>query len=242
MRKNDYLNQLFDKWIDDSKQTIFPFNIFVEDGIVDENCFEGRKILFALKDLHLNKEAREIYQEQGRINMREHVFDKDDWRTWNPIALWTKFLLNDSSAPFEEEINDMSSLRKSYLSHIAFINLKKEAGDSSVPDKCVLCYAKIHSKEIRKEIEIIEPELIIACSAVVYEALRTYVFPKECKKEDHISLCEKMTRYGHYFNAGNEVKPIWVVQYCHPTNRGRGACTKEEHCNNMRVIRQLLLK
>lgn len=226
-----------------------PFSVFVEDGIVDENQYCGRKILFILKDLHLDEKNRAQYEQQGYIDMRTHVCDKEDWRTWNPIAMWSKALLEDnikSYADASPELADKQAIRDAYLSRIAFMNLKKEAGYAYASDDCILHYAEEDARFIRQQIKLIDPDLIIACGAVVFDAIRTHIFNTQDSNyflKNHLNA--KMYDYGDTFDIAAEIgkeKPLYIVKYRHPVDFGRGACTAEEHFENMITIREYVFK
>ena len=56
------------------------------------------------------------------------------------------------------------------------MNLKKEAGKSSVANECVYCYSEKDLQHIIEEIRIIDPDIIIACGTAVFAALDKIVF------------------------------------------------------------------
>ena len=237
MQKTNELNALYEMWIGAYEQKGEKFEVFVKDGIVNETEFpkDGIKVLFALKDLHLDEKGREFYKDV--IDMRKHVCDPGDGKTWNPIARWSNALLNA-----DVKFNDITDKQKrELLNRIAFINLKKEAGYQSVPDKCVTCYAKRDWEYILEEIRIINPNVIIAGGRVVFDALREFVFGNPPLEASKITLNKKMLEYGKVFNAGTKEKPLYVVEYYHPTKFGRGSCNREEHHNNMLEIRKYIL-
>lgn len=72
------LDELFEIWKQEGgvRET---FEVFCEDGIIDARRFHKRRILFVLKDLHLEDKGK--YLQLGKIDMRKHVCEKEDWRT-----------------------------------------------------------------------------------------------------------------------------------------------------------------
>lgn len=241
------VEELFERWKTEGAVGK-SFNVFCKDGIVDEFQFDKRRILFVLKDVHLGEQSRAFYEQQGEIDMRTEVCGIGEGRTWNPVALWAKALIDDDVKPFaaiSAELSDKQQLRDIYLKKIAFLNLKKEAGDASVSNQCVRHYAKADAVFLRQQIKIINPDIIIACSAVVFEAMKECAFENaEVDDTIKITLNSKMSNYGNVFDIGPLIgrnRPLYVVKYCHPNNRGSGSCTYEEHYDNMLHIRELLI-
>ena len=72
------LDELFEIWKQEGgvRET---FEVFCEDGIIDARRFHKRRILFVRKDLHLEDKGK--YLQLGKIDMRKHVCEKEDWRT-----------------------------------------------------------------------------------------------------------------------------------------------------------------
>lgn len=224
MEKTQELEKLFDKW-----STTHKFEVFCKDGIVDEKTFNQAetKILFVLKDLHLKYDV-EKYKEIGYIDMREFV--STEGGMWKTVEAWAEPFFDDAS-------------KEGILKKVAFLNLKKEHGEASVSDKCVLCYSKRDSDFIKKQIKIINPDIVIACSNAVYNGLKE-VFEIQEEQEDSvfkkIVFNDKMSDYGEYFDVGsllNIDKQINVVHYRHPSMGNRQG-TKEEHQENMLKIRE----
>lgn len=238
------LEKLFEEWHKDEN---LPIDIFCEDGIIDTNlygCNNSPKILFVLKDAHLDDICQTKLKQNNEnvVNMREDVLLEGEGKTWNPLALWSTALIKSEQVGFNN-INVDINLRRETLPEIAFMNLKKEGGGPQVSDKCVKEYVCQHKDYIIREIELCDPDVIIACSKVVFESLSDIVFDMS-DDEQKVVFNEKMQSYGHYFDISNFLnkdKPVYVVEYRHPACSGASG-TYEEHYNNMLKIRKYLLE
>ena len=235
MTKTERLDELFTRW----KKTGFKgekFKVFCEDGIIDEETYndEAIKVLFVLKDVNNAKP-------EENVDLRKNLKKLEgEGRTWFPIARWTIALLD--AIAYSEEIDIMNSSKQhTHLKRAAVMNLKKEAGGAKVPDDCILCYADAHSKLIKEEVRIIKPDIIIACSSVIFEALQTKVFKVEKLEDTFVNkFNERMKSYGKCFDISSFIdckKPVYVVEYRHPNQAGTQG-TSKEHYENMLKIRE----
>ncbi len=208
--------------------------LFCEDGILDENFYDKSpfKILFALKDVN-NKKVNQLLEHEksadGKsIDMRRVFLETNEMeeKTWLPIFKWLSILL-DTSCPEK---------------YFAFINLKKDEGQGSISASTLNQYANRDADLIKQQIQIISPDVVISCGRDVFESLHKFVFPDCPIRNKEIQFNQKMNDYGRLFDAGDTEKPLYIIEYCHPTNRGHGACTLEEHCQNMIAIRNFIME
>lgn len=249
MDKTRELENLFKKWEENgSYSSKGQRGQFIKDGIVCLKRYEKSavKVLFVLKDT--NDANPQIYYERGICE--EVVLSDNSGASWNRISEWARALVLgeenflEANCLKKEEIDEedeKDGLRK-YFKKIAIMNLKKASGKGSIGYKELEPYVIKDVENIRKEIEIISPDVIIACSSDVFELLHKEVFKKERYSISPrvISLNNKMKDYGNYFDISSFLcskKPVYVIKYCHPNNRGRGNCSKEEHYENMLKIR-----
>ena len=239
--KNFNWEAFFNNW-----ETEFGFDIFCRDGIVDPTLYSSDsvpyKVLFVLKDVHIPDETKKAIREEKRIvDMRKEVFLEGEGKTWNPIALWAKALTEITPIPFED-VSSGITLRKETLPKVAFMNIKKDAGNASVSNECVLAYAREQSSNLIEEIRACSPDLVIACSkGDVFNILRDELFKVNCCEElPKIELNEKMHKFGHFFDISGFIgknDPVYLVEYRHPSQCGRQG-TNKEHYENMLKIRQ----
>lgn len=214
MEKTMMLDKLFDKWM-----AMHKFDVFCKDGIVDEKAYSEAeiKVLFILKDMHLKYDI-EKYKELGYVDMRMLV--PSEGGMWNAVESWAEAFFDS---------------KEEALTKIAFLNLKKEYGKETVSDCCIMHCSKRDKELIKEEIEIISPDVIIACSHIVYECLKDiFDTPEECTEK--FVFNDKMQGYGECFDIGalNSEKAVRVVHYRHPAMSG----AKEVHQENMRKIRK----
>lgn len=169
LTKTEQLNELFTEW----KENLYKNTNFSRDGINNEELYHAakHKILFIAKEPNNSHDSTwddKSYQEWWQ----EKLYRSFSLR----IAEWSYGLLNDFH-PFKEITEDK---RKDAIHTIAFMNIKKSGvkditnvsilnkGDGSRSD-----YSKLldlvqepnHRKYIIKQINIIEPEIIITSFA-----------------------------------------------------------------------------
>ena len=229
---------------------------FVPDGIVcNEKYGEGKfKVLFVLKDPNCGDliEERIIknpYSENGICD--EVLESKTSNRTWLPIAAWTRALLYDSEFCENKKIliedkeydNDIDGSKK-YFRRISIMNIKKAAGRGNINNEKVRDYGEKHREEIIKEIKMCDPDLIFACSPIVFDSLTQNVFQLKYKKETlkKVGLIKKYkhTEYGHCIELSKQLKmnkKVYLVEYRHPNQNCYSAI---ENYENMKRIKKFL--
>jgi hypothetical protein len=226
-------NALFAEW-----KKKYAISLFCKDGIIDKEKFESKgnlKVLFVLKDVHVDQRGRAHHQKNGFIDMRQYVTEDGEGKTWSPLGVWTMGLLTDIDE-YDYSL-DANAVRKEYLPHVAFLNIKKEAGEASVSNKTIIMHAKNQGCYIREQIKDINPDLIIACGDVVYESLTIHVFSDHIQEQklDFEGMPEK---YGECVYVEVNGKYIPIVHYRHPNQSGSYA----KRYQHMREIKKILKK
>jgi hypothetical protein len=172
MSKSNELTELFEKWI----QHYQRMNIanaeerFSRDGMINEERYNqsSLKILFVLRDVNA-EEPRANYEKEKNVkrhkeyegfDLREVLRDGPKYQMWHAIARWSAGLLH--GFPSFERIDNYKTMRDSLLS-VAAINLKKTPGAKTACLDQVNAYANMDSYLIKKEIEIIDPDIIVGC-------------------------------------------------------------------------------
>lgn len=122
------------------------------------------------------------------------------------------------------------------LKNIAIVNLKKASGKETVPDKALGAVACQHREFIKREIELCDPDLIIACGKGVFSVLRDIVY------DDHTGM-QKVNGISNYggcaFDIGKTLgkeKSVYVIEYRHPST----GCGKEQSYNDMLNIKSFI--
>lgn len=205
MTKTKELNKLFREWQDE-----FEFGIFCKDGIVDEENY-GKGIpgvVFLLKDANVRiQEEADVCRNLLDTANGEQPFGK----MWKVICMWTKILENPALRYSECCINgtDIDDSIKEYLKKIAVVNVCKEHGNGvnehEEIDAKVAGAVEWYYDYTKKELDIIDPELVICCG--------TYPFIKKA-----YSVCDKTLPSGaRYFIKDSKI----FLEMCHPANRLR---------------------
>lgn len=142
-------NNLFKKWKEKRPN-------FISDGIVNKDTYSNTstKVLYILKEVNGGK----------NWDLRDFLRKGAHWRTWNNIVRWQFGIEKKNSINHFDEINYVNNdTRKKYLSRIAVINLKKEAGKSNSNMKEIRDSSWNDRVYIKKQIELYKPDVIICC-------------------------------------------------------------------------------
>ncbi len=149
------LNDLFTEW----KSKYFLNEVFYKDGIINEEEYSKAKI----KILFVAKEPNG----KNHDNYKEPYSDfTDEWNNQIPkyrfakrIADWSYGILNKFDRYNDEAIQNY------YLKKIAFMNIKKSRGTSTTKENEFSNFINEKGEEylclIKKQIEIIEPQVVI---------------------------------------------------------------------------------
>jgi len=124
------------------------------DGIIDEDEFGkdgSKKILFVMKDDHDNKAELK--------DLRETLKDGPRNKMWQTAASWAVGILNDF--PLFKKIE--FEMMRSAIRQIAAVNLKKVRGTKETEMFELNASAFQDRALLRKQIDLINPEIIIAC-------------------------------------------------------------------------------
>lgn len=225
MTKTEQLDNLFLTWEKEG------FDVFCKDGVVDEKKY--KKILFVLKDVNNSKPDVDVDLRKNLVTL------EGEGKTWFNVARWTNSLLRG------ELIENMTAtMQHKILRNVAVMNLKKEAGGARVSDDCIREHSKKYCDNIRKEIAICDPNVIIACGNIVYDCLKEVVFNEESSKINcKVCFNEKMQTYGDGFgveNISGKNKTIYVIHYRHPNQATKQGTLKEHHENFVKIKNALV--
>lgn len=192
MTKTEQLNKLFQQW---KKEIPGNKGCFISDGIINEHEYNNAKtkILFLTKEPNSpNKEEwdfRQVWNEQVR-----YIFA-------SRISEWTYGLLDGfkpySTIKYEEKL---AAIKK-----IALMNIKKVGGGGSSNEIEILAHLKTNMALLNRQIEIINPELIIL--GVSWDSIKSNLI-KNTKWEDsgyNVDLCN--------WNGKK------VIDFYHPSSR-----------------------
>lgn len=178
--------ELFDSWRNkprfvSSKNVVINHaeNRFVPDGIVNKkewDKIEKNKILYILKEAHSAKIDSDMAKWLGAIK-------PSDYAIWKRVVQWTYGITHttiDSTPDFLEGAIDYSE-NNYWLNKIAMLNIKKSDGRTPSIKKELLAYAEYDKKEIIRQIEIINPNIIV-CGSTAW--LLDKIFEGSIKNEN----------------------------------------------------------
>ena len=241
MRKTELLEELFAKWesaqLDESedscKRTINGDNIkkhfFERDGIISEADYEREriKVLFVAAEANINKhigegpDGKSDYREEFRA-YHDDLSGKDEWKGKMKERLSSLYGYMTSQIHVPPH-----SLANKY----AILDLNKRGGEEKIGSGAhIVEYVKLYCPFIKKEIEIIDPDIIVWIGTNTYklgipELLGAYW--------DRESL---------YLKVGGRPIPIinvWQTSYY----QARIEPLSSEECGtNNRIIRKLCAK
>ncbi len=149
------LEDLFNKW-----KTKEGNEFFCRDGFINKETYEEQvnKVLFIAKESNVSKGTdNDFFWLQSVAN------GKSD----------SKILSRRISIMTNAYYNNFSCVNKSLdnLQKIAYMNINKSGGSSRTNATKLWEYANNHKDYIKKEIEIINPNLIVCCGKLVYEII-----------------------------------------------------------------------
>lgn len=205
------LEKLFDQWV-----SINPEEYkgkFKKDGIICEDKFEKQKtkILFICKE--------------GNKSKSEKSAKEGDYRSWwNEEALYGMFSIRIGSWAYGllnglEDIQNLSDQEiKEGLQSIAFMNLKKTAGEHISNFTAIKKCIQKDKDLIIKQINIIEPDIIIG--GISWEPLWFELFDKIEEIKPNL------------FKSNNKL----IVHFYHPSSRGKGISNKALYDNLRNLI------
>ncbi len=179
-------------------------NVFISDGIVNEavwNSQNGKKILYVLK---------EAYGESKDWDLPEWLLrEKPSSSIWKRVIEWTYGIKNTTAERVAKYLPDIYEHNSELFNNIAVINLKKSGGKSSSNYGEIDAYALADKAEIKKQLSIIAPDIII-CGAT-FSALN-HVYDDKIRPAG--TSCDN---WFYYTDIISDRKTL-VIDYYHPAN------------------------
>lgn len=180
------LESLFKKWIKQSEINGEAVDykgdiIFTQDGIVEKYdksidavsdwTLSKKRIMFIVKDQPTDdpddatswmkdKDVRDL------LPTKTNFFPKlafAFWALWNSNKGNAEIFRNPS---YEFNFNEIKGLWNS--APFALIEAKKQGGDPKIDDKVLENYINLYSKFLSKEIDILNPNIIVCCGQKIY--------------------------------------------------------------------------
>lgn len=154
VKKNERIDELFaETW---SKALC---HVFV-DGVLCEENYDAA----SLRVLCLAKEVNWPGGGDMRCdwikNLSSDLFSRSRQKFEPPLSRWAYGILNDFP-PFKDMDKDKEGRLAAFKS-IAIVNVKKTSGRSTSNPNVITDFAKLWQEELRKQIEIIAPDVIVS--------------------------------------------------------------------------------
>ena len=130
---------------------------FIDDGIVCVEKWENQlspRVCFFLKEAYTSNE--------NGYNLTEELHNASNpWTMWKKIAIWTQAIHNAFDNKREYNDKDLRANEKEIIDRISVVNVKKSNGQHSSDYDDLKKYAEEDKAEIKKELEIIQPDIIV---------------------------------------------------------------------------------
>ena len=198
---NESLNELFDSWQSDAYDN--GDTDFVFDGLLNDSCFDDSewwdsnlRIAFVTKDPYFQGDYDEgdldgeDYREYDLLEMA------GDHRFWRNIVAWAYGLIqtDEDGYPDYDEASDYENME--YIANnipIALVNIKKEAGSSTVSNSTLRWYAREYDDYLKQELqEILCPNVIFCCgtSGIVMDEIYDEYDFEQIDDDGFVYYCE----------------------------------------------------
>lgn len=224
-RKTDQLKELFEEWknvqsIEDNEifkrtkgdtQNISK-TTFCEDGIIDEDIFENPKEN-PIKVLFITNEPNSDNEDAGsRIAAFNNYYNSED-----KIDNWRGKLREKTCALYKAIVKNYKVPEWRVARNFAFMNINKRGGNNTIADSNndknhIEEYCRQYKDFIRKEIDIINPDIIVWMGITTYNMnlYKKYLGAKEKKSGqfyiDNIPIL-KIDHPSYAHTLSKDIKP-----------------------------------
>lgn len=210
---SERINLLFSKWRSKPDVDVLDLSAsrahFIEDGIMDEHEWgllpEGKRILFVLKEVN-DPNCDNDWA------LQDHLSKDAKSTMWYRVAEWAKGIIETQAGKPDVLFTcfPQGTGTHEWLKRIAVLNLKKTPGGSSSNMDVVNSFAQADAAEIREEIGIIDPDIIILGGT-------GSAFYKVCGLDDNMAIIkDRLHQYAYYNLLGRD---RLVIDYYHPSIR-----------------------
>ncbi len=200
--KNTQLDKLFSEW--KGKDKSYKGN-FVSDGIIDENTYNTikPKILFITKEPNDPNIGEWDYRRLWNYNY--NIFEKR-------ISQWTFGILYNFPEFYDDIFTD--KLIAEFLKKIAILNVKKSGGSGNSKDLEICKHIKENLDLIHKEIDIINPDIILL--GINEGPCRNAFYPIE--KYPNIAWMNRIDTNGNRIGTDfTKIDKRIVINFYHPS-------------------------
>lgn len=207
---NEKLNNLFTRWIERSEQNNEPREqnagsiIFTKDGLLEKNDpaidvekewhNANKRVLFIIKD----------QPTEWNDDLRLWLKDIEDEKPLNRCnkennrSLKSRFMhnlanilygLTHNAPSFEELHNSFEQVKHCFNTMpFALVECKKQGGKSSIADGVLHTYIKCYGDLLHEEIDILNPNMIVCTSSIIYDFVQNLYIGELTTIEGHNSI------------------------------------------------------
>lgn len=170
--KTEKLNKFFGEWQNrqenenpdkyDWEKTGIAVSSFTKDGIVNENTWneleeQGKKrVLYLLREANGN--TSELGQEGIEVDGGEFWFKKCVGENYIGNRIFKRIVVMQRIIQEQENLSEEEALRQ-----VAYMNINKRGGGAKVDWKILNLYASTYAEEIKNEICLIKPTIVVCC-------------------------------------------------------------------------------
>lgn len=189
------LGELFSCWAEEErnepdeeyaeyhKRNDVPKNNFCIDGFIDKESYDSakKKVLFIAKESHIGPNVEIPYSESENkefwASREVRKAKQEGAKLKNTFLKGMAMLYNDYLCDRDPQ-NTAPDKSTDNLSDVAFMNLNKRGGYVYCVWKTLCTYVEKYAVYIRKEIEIIDPDLVVCCGQGVRDLVDRFELAK----------------------------------------------------------------
>lgn len=199
------LEKLFDKWAEKHEKKLSagepygmpheaPYGKFVRDGIVnpDKWSIQEPKICFIMPEAggYADNEKFPKGHDLAEEWNKKGAFTKLMFK----FAVWVQAVYDSIFDPVPYVKQPIKDQKNDLMRAIAIVNVKKSDGQLAPNYPLVQKFAKEDATELRKEIELINPDVILCCSTFRYLHGAAPEGEKNKRKRDFVFYNEELTK------------------------------------------------
>ncbi len=166
------------------------------DGILNDSYWETNpRVLFLLKD------TRDDFTYIAPAPTKGYGPEGVSLNFWGNINSWQHVISMrwDNAVPTEEEIR---MIRKKPVKDIAYLNIKKKQGTSAISWKELRSYAIRDKKFLIRQLEMIDPQVIICCGInSIFDLLKDYIMDEKGYEDEALSKDMRIHKFGPWIVA-----------------------------------------
>ena len=155
------------------------------------------RVMFLLKDVNARGDTAEIADD-----LRQRAFLNTGYRGYKNMTYWLYGILKtiETGCAPDYTFSDAEASKLFDETPVAYVNCKKQAGGSSCSYSTLLNYIERDKEYLIKEIEILDPDIIMCCAYTestlnpIFDFVKENIFTDLIKVNDWIYYSEKTNK------------------------------------------------